>query len=53
MNLKYMEVSLFEISYKKKLTFSPVSDAPVYKQQLQSEWGGDKPLKGKMNGTAT
>ncbi len=28
MNLKYMKVSLFETSYKKKWTFSP--DAPVY-----------------------
>ncbi len=26
MNLKYMKVSLFEISYKKKLTFSPCSN---------------------------
>ncbi len=33
MNLKYMKVSLFEISYKEKLTFSPYSiflDVPVY-----------------------
>ncbi len=33
MNLKYMKVSLFEISYKKKWTFSPYSiffDVPVY-----------------------
>ncbi len=33
MNIKYMKVSLFEISYKKKFTFSPYSvfflDVPV------------------------
>ncbi len=32
MNLKYMKVSLFEISYNKNLTFSPYSiflDVPV------------------------
>ncbi len=33
MNLKYMKVSLFEITYKKKLTFYNILiywDAPVY-----------------------
>ncbi len=33
MNLKYMKVSLFEITYKKKLTFHDILiywDAPVY-----------------------
>ncbi len=34
MNLKYMKVSLFEISYKKKINFFTIyifsSDVPVY-----------------------
>ncbi len=37
MNLKYMKVSLFEISYKKKWTFSPYSnflDVPVVYDQV-------------------
>ncbi len=36
MNLKYIKVSLFEISYKKKITFSPYSnflDVPVMLQK--------------------
>ncbi len=34
MNLKYMKVSLFEISYKKKNDILIYWDAPVYKRDL-------------------